>query len=493
MRWVGRVARKPRLARRGIPRGEGLVRAVLIVGLFVLVSGGARSEVLKSTPAEQKSISVTIYSENLGLVKDVREIQLPAGVLDLMFEGVAALIDPTSVHIRSLNHPNDLVVLEQNFEYDLISPAKLMEKYVGETVELVETREEKEIWNKARLVGTEGGYVYEMGGKIAVNPPGRVVLPTLPQGLFARPTLVWMLDNGAKGHTVEASYLTGGIGWKADYVLVLSKDDRKVDVAGWVTVDNRSGATYANAAVKLVAGDVHRAPAKRQLAMVADEVYARAGRESAPQFEEEAFFEYHLYTLQRKSTIKDNQTKQISLLEAPDISVEKSYVYQPMVTYWFAPMPETEKSTKVGVFLNLKNSKEDGMGMPLPKGVVRVYKKDADESLQFVGEDAIDHTPVDEKVRVKVGDAFDIVGERIQTDYNVLSSGELYESSYKITLRNHKEEAVVVQVVETVPGDWEITKTSHESVKEAANRVRFDVRVEKKGEAVLTYTVRIRY
>jgi len=216
-------------------------------------------------------------------------------------------------------------------------------------------------------------------------------------------------------------------------------------------------------------------------------------RAGAPQFEEQAFFEYHLYTLQRKSTIKENQTKQISLLEAPDVSVEKSYVYQPAADYWFSSMPESDKTTKIGVFLGIENSKKNGMGMPLPKGVVRIYKKDADESLQFVGEDAIDHTPEDERIRVKVGDAFDIVGERVQTDYRVLASGHLYESSYKITLRNHKDEPVVIQVVETIPGDWAITKTSHDYVKESSNRVRFDIPVDKKGSAELTYTVQIRY
>jgi hypothetical protein len=414
-------------------------------------------------------------------------------VVDVMFEGVAARIDPTSVHIRSLNRPADLVVLEQNFEYDLISPAKLMEKYVGETVELVVVRDEKEIWSKAKLIGTVNGYVYEMDGKIAVSPPGRVVLPELPQGLFSKPTLVWMLENDAKAHTVEASYLTAGMGWRADYVLVLSSDDRKVDVAGWVTIDNRSGATYSDAAVKLVAGDVHRAPAKQDIALLGEALSLRTGRAAAPQFQEEAFFEYHLYTLQRKSTIKDNQTKQIGLLEAPDVAVDKAYVFQPRSSYWFAPMPGPDKSTKVGVFLNLENSKKNGMGMPLPKGVIRVYKKDADQSLQFVGEDAIDHTPEDERIRVKVGDAFDIVGERTQTDYTVLASGALYESSYKVTLRNHKDEAVVVQVVEMVPGDWTVTQSSHTFEKEAANRIRFDLPVAKKGEVELTYTVRIRY
>lgn len=474
---------------RGAARFSAALFAAVLAASTCLAADAA---VRKSTADEQKSVAVTVYNSDLALVKDVRDIELPKGVLDLKFEGVAARIDPTSVHIRSLTDPGKLSVLEQNFEYDLISPAKLMEKYVGRTVELVTTRDEEEIRNTATLIGIEGGYVYEMDGKIAVNPPGRVVLPELPEGLISRPTLVWMLENGGGGHSVEASYLTGGIGWKSDYVLVLSKDDSKIDVSGWVTIDNRSGATYEDASIKLVAGDVHRAERQpRKMVMMEERADFALG--AAPQFEEQAFFEYHLYTLQRKSTLRDNQTKQIGLLEAADVTVEKSFVYQPAQQWWFASMPGPDKSTKIGVFLSVENSKKNGMGMPLPKGLVRVYKKDADGSLQFVGEDAIDHTPEDEKIRVKIGDAFDVVGERTQTDYRVLSSGNLYESSYKISLRNHKDERIMVQVVEIVPGDWTMTKKSHEYVKEASNRVLFDIPVEKKGAAELTYTVQIKY
>jgi hypothetical protein len=474
-------------------RKTGRVSAALFASILAVSPGlAAEPPVRKSGAEDRKSVAVTVYNNDLALVKDVRDIDLPKGVLHLKFEGVAARIDPTSVHIRSLNDPGKLAVLEQNFEFDLISPAKLMEKYVGRTVELVTTRDDEEVRSAARLVGIEGGYVYEMGGKIAVNPPGRVVLPDLPEGLISRPTLVWMLENGAGSQRVEASYLTGGIGWKSDYVLVLSKDDAKIDVSGWVTIDNRSGTVYDDASIKLVAGDVHRVERAPRM-MDAMEMKTGFARGAEPQFEEESFFEYHLYTLQRKSTIRDNQTKQISLLEAVDVGVEKTFVYQPLQQWWFASMPGPDKSTKIGVYLSVENSKKNGMGMPLPKGVVRVYKKDADESLQFVGEDAIDHTPEDEKIRVKIGDAFDVVGERTQTDYRVLSSGNLYESSYRISLRNHKDEGIVVQVVETVPGDWTMTKKSHEYFKEASNKVRFDIPVEKKGAVELTYTVQIKY
>jgi hypothetical protein len=449
-------------------------------------------EPARSTKAEQTSLHITIYNQNFGLVKDVRELSLPVGTHDVWFEGVAAHIDPTSVSIRSLTAPDDLSVLEQNFEYDLISPKKLMQKYLGQTVELVRTVEDRDERVQAKLIGTEGGYVYEIDGKIAINPPGRVVLPSLPKGLISKPSLVWLLDNGRKKHTVEASYLTDGINWKADYVAILENDDTKVDLSGWVTIDNKSGATYDDATLKLVAGDVHRVQPERprEIALATTMEVSRGGR---PSFEEEAFFEYHLYTLQRKATVKDNQTKQIGLLEASDIGVQKSFVYSAQGRYFISRMGGPDTHTKVGVYVSFDNSEENNLGIPLPKGVVRMYKKDKDGALQFVGEDRIDHTPEDETIRLRMGNAFDIVAERVQTDYKVLASGHLYESSYKVTIRNHKEEDVTVQVVERLYGDWEVLNASHEYEKESSHRIRFDVPVAKKSSAELTFTVRVKY
>jgi hypothetical protein len=454
-------------------------------------AGDAAGQQSKSTPAEQTSVAITIYNVNLGLVKDVRRLSLPTGVHSLRFEGVAASIDPTSVHIRSIDAPKKLHVLEQNFEYDLISPKKLMEKYLGKKVELVYRTDKKEEVSEGVLLGVEEGYVYEIDGKIAINPPGSVVLPALPEGLISKPSLVWLLDNEREQHNVEASYLTEGINWKANYVAVLSQDDKNLDLSGWVTIDNKSGATYENASLKLVAGDVHRVMPEmpRRRAPVALDM-ATMEREA---FREEEFFEYHLYTLNRKTTVKNNQIKQISLLSAENIGVDKSFVYAPIGRYYFSRMGGPDKSTKVGVYLSLENAKKNNMGMPLPKGIVRVYKKDKEGALQFVGEDQIDHTPEDETIRIKMGDAFDIVAERVQTDFKVLSSGHLYESSYKVTIRNHKKEDVVVTVVERLSGDWEITNNSHQYVKEASHRVKFDVPVESKASSELTYTARIRY
>lgn len=446
----------------------------------------------RSTPADQKSMSITIYNDNLGLVKDVRAIDLKSGVQNLWFEGVAGQIDATSVHIRSLDAPNALRVLEQNFEYDLISPEKLMEKYLGQPVEIVTTHADGGTeTTKATLVGNQNGYVYQLeNGKIAVNPPGHVILPALPSGLISKPSLVWLLEASKTRQTVEASYLTGGMGWKADYVAVLAADDSKLDLSGWVTINNNSGATYTGASLKLVAGNVNRVqpqyrPTAVMESMAADGVAKRA------QFQEESFFEYHLYSLERTATLKNNQTKQIELLSAEDVSTKKTFVVSSQNIYWFYQSQDVEKP-KVGVYISVENSKKNQMGMPLPKGTVRVYKQDSKGALQFIGEDAIDHTPEDETIRVKMGDAFDVVAERVQTSYQVLSSGHLYRSSYKITLRNHKSENITVSVVEPVGGDWTITQSSHKYEKETSTRVRFDVPVASKGNAELTYTVEVR-
>ena len=285
------------------------------------------AERAQSTTDDQESVSLTIYNDNLGLVKDVRTITLPRGVVNLWFAGVAAQIDPTSVAIQSLDGSGQLRVLEQNFEYDLISPERLMQKYLGKELEIVRLRYTGEQgpveeWVKARLIGISGGYVYEMDGKIALNPHGRIVLPELPEGLISEPSLVWMLENQRKQHKLQASYLTTGISWKANYVAILDKDDKSLDLSGWVTIVNQSGTTYGNANLKLVAGDVRRVTPSRHT-YDAPRMESMVMKASAPQFEEEAFFEYHLYTLERPTTIKENQTKQISLLQAAGIPVRK--------------------------------------------------------------------------------------------------------------------------------------------------------------------------
>jgi len=470
----------------------------LFISAAILLSAAANAPAqpaaMATTQADQTGVALTVYNVNLGLVKDRRSINLARGQGELRFMDVASQIIPSSVHINSLADPESLRVLEQNYEYDLMSPQKLMDKYVGKDVKLYQKNpySEREEVVSATLLANNNGPIYRINNEITFSHPGRVILPGLPESLIAQPTLVWLLDNTLpKPQTVEASYLTGGISWKADYVMILNENDSKSDLTGWVTIDNKSGAAYRDATLKLVAGDVNRV--QEELIMYAGRGKAMLAEAApAPQFKEEGFFEYHIYTLQRPSTIKDNQTKQINLITADAIPVKKELLFRGDNYYYFGQYGEVAGNKKVGVFVEIANRKEEKLGIPLPKGTVRVYKRDSDGGLQFIGEDAIDHTAKDEKVRIKVGDAFDVVGSRKQTDWKKIAS-DTYESAFEITLRNHKEEDVVVRVVEPIPGDWQMLSSSHVHKKGEAHIAEFNIPVKKNGETKLAYRVRMRY
>jgi hypothetical protein len=442
------------------------------------------------TRDDQKGVMVTIYNGNLGLVKDTREIRLDAGLTEVQFADVAAQIDPTTVLLKSLTDPPGLRILEQNYEYDLLTTAKLMEKYVGKKVRLYQANGTFQL---ATLLSTNGP-VYEINGQIHMGHPGQVVLPALPENLVSKPTLVWRLSNARSAvQKVEASYLTGGITWKADYVVVVDAADARSDLMGWVTIDNKSGATYGNAALKLVAGDVHRAKdlvsPRTALARAAE---APAAASANRDFREETFFEYHLYTLDGRTTIKDNQTKQLSLMAAANVPVDKHFIYYGAADYYRTSYGMPMSKQKVGVYLELKNSKDKGLGLPLPKGRMRVYKADASGSQQLIGEDWIDHTPKDEKIKIKMGDAFDVVGERVQRDWKKIGGG-VYEIEWDVKVRNHKKEAITVDVVEPMPGDWEVIRATHPHQKVEAFTARWSLPVPKDGETKLSYRVRVRW
>jgi hypothetical protein len=447
---------------------------------------------LTSALKDQQNVSVTIYNSNVGLVKDIRLIDFKPGIQELKFMDVAAKIDPTTVHIKSLINGSSLNVLEQNYEYDLLSPQKLLEKFVGQKVQLAtinpETKKEEIV--EATLLSTQGGNIFQIGDKIHIGHYGRVLLSKIPENLIPQPTLVWMLDNKlSKPQRLEASYLTSGINWKADYVAVLNKLDTMTDLTGWVTIDNRSGATYQNALLKLVAGDINRVQGEMKMD------YARpmaAAKEASQQFKEESFFEYHLYTLDRRTTVKDNQTKQMTLLDANQVPLKKLFIFAGSPQYYYYQMNQGTHKQKIGVFLELENTKKNNLGIPLPKGTVRVYKEDKDGSLQFVGEDRIDHTPKDERFKIKIGEAFDVVGERIQTDYKRLGSN-LFEVAFEVSLRNHKKEDIKVLVEEPIPGDWEMLSRTHPYEKLSAHLIRFEVPVPKDKEVKVKYRIRFRY
>jgi hypothetical protein len=447
---------------------------------------------LTSTIKDQQDVAITIYNSNIGLVKDIRLIDLGSGIHELKFMDVAAKIDPTTVHIKSLINGSSLNVLEQNYEYDLLSPQKLLEKFVGQKVQLAtinpETKKEEIV--EAILLSTQGGNIFQIGNKIHIGHHGRILLSKIPENLIPQPTLIWTLENRLlRPQKLEASYLTSGINWKADYVAVLNKLDTLIDLTGWVTIDNRSGATYKNALLKLVAGDIHRVKGEMRMD------YARpmtAAKEVGQQFKEESFFEYHLYTLDRKTTIQDNQTKQMTLLDANQVPIKKLFIFSGSPQYYYYRYDQRSNKQKVGVFLELENTKKNNIGMPLPKGTVRVYKEDKDGSLQFIGEDRIDHTPKDEKFKIKIGEAFDVVGEKIQIDYKHLGYN-LYEVAFEVSLRNHKKEDIKVLVEEPIPGDWEMLSNTHPYEKMSAHLIRFQVPVAKDKEEKVKYRIRFRY
>ena len=467
----------------------GLSILSLAVLLFSTATVEART-VSKSTADDQVSVEVTVYNNNLGLIKDTRKLALPRGEGELRFMDVASHIMPVTVHAKSLNRPEDFTVIEQNYEYDLINAEKLLDKYVGKKIKIID-------WNKfqdrkdeveATLLSNNQGQIYKIADEIYLGHPGYKVLPEIPENLIAKPTLTWLYKNGSKGaHELEVSYLTGNISWKADYVVVLNKDDTSSDISGWVTLDNKSGATYNEARLKLVAGEVHRVePAYRAKFRIEDEHKAMA-----PGFEEKGFFEYHIYDLKRRTTIKDRQTKQLSLLEARDVGVQKELIVHGVVTYFTERYGKRKHKQPVEVYVKLKNSKDNNLGMPLPGGIMRLYKEDDDGSLQFIGEDRIEHTPKDEEVTLKVGEAFDVVAERVQTDYRAISS-EIHESEWEITLRNHKEEDVEVSLVEPLYSDWEVLNKSHPFTKLDAFTIRFDVKVPRDKEVKVRYKIRVK-
>ncbi len=475
------------------PRGWFWV--VLLVGLVWLFPAMASAEVSTSGVAQQIAVEVTAYNEDLGLIKDQRRIQLKKGTTELRFMDVAAKINPATVHMQSLTDPKSLSVLEQNYEYDLLSPNRLLDKYVGKDVKLYSKNpytEREEVVTAKVLSNNDNNPVFQIGNDVTFGYPGRIIFPQVPDNLIAQPTLVWLLRNEAtKTQDIEVAYLTGGIGWRADYVLVLDEKDQVGGLSGWVTLNNQSGASYPNAKLKLVAGDVNRV--REELAGRRDVVYkAQMMEASATQFKEQAFFEYHIYTLERQTTLKDNSTKQISLLNAPEVKVRKEFRLYGEDYYYRSRYGDPEQKKKVSVFIEFDNAKQNGMGLPLPKGIVRVYKHDADKSLQFTGEDTIDHTPKDEKVKIKLGEAFDVTATRKQTDWKKIAS-DTYEAAFEIVLRNHKTENITIRVIEPVPGDWQVISASHKAVKASSSQLEMNIPVQKDGETVVTYRVRMRF
>ncbi|MEX2529696.1 MAG: DUF4139 domain-containing protein [Gemmatimonadota bacterium] len=471
-----------------------LIMAAILTAMGMSAAGTAGQEIprIRSSSGERDGVSITVYNQNFGLVRETRTLDLSSGRLLLEFGDVAAGIQPETVHIRPLNQTL-LQVLEQNYQYDLLNPQKLLEKYVGRTVTVYRTNPVTGVEEpvSAEVLSVNGGPILRIGDEITFNYPGRFGFPEVPENLIAKPTLLWQLNAPGGEQQVEVTYLTNNLNWKSDYVMVLDEDDARASLTGWVTLTNQSGATYDGARLQLVAGDVQRVsggvrPEARQ-AMMADAV----AMESAG-FSEQGFFEYHLYTLGRPADVVNNEQKQVTLLEADAFGVEKKLIFHGATHYYRGQYGQVTADQKVGVFLDFENSEANGLGMPLPKGTVRVYKRDDSGAQQFIGEDLIDHTPRDETLRIKMGEAFDVVGDRRQLDYGVISSC-VTESAWEVSLRNHKDEDVRVMLVEPVGGDWELISASHPSERMDAWTFSFEPEVPANGETTVRYRVRVRW
>jgi len=453
-----------------------------------------------STPETREAVSLTVYNGGFAVVREVRPLVLRRGVQAVRFEGVPSQIDPTSLSLVSLTDPGALAVLEQNYQYNLIGTNSVLDAAVGQRVRIVRQYGERTVVDEGVLVSQPGqGRIIQLDdGRILVDPEGTIELLTRPEGLLSRPSLLWRLASEQAGEQrVEARYMTDGMGWKADYVAVVNEAETAVDVTGWVTLTNNSGASYPDASLQLIAGDVRRVQPPPPPAPVmydrAEAVMARGV--AAPQ--QESFFEYHLYTFPNPTTIEENETKQLELLTAADAGVSRHLIFDG--SGQFFPFYRQRRPGAAGdemsaaVVLELENSEQNHMGMPLPAGTVRVYKADSRGNLQFLGEDRIEHTPRNETLRLYIGDAFDVVGTRREVSNRQIND-KTREITVEVEVRNRKETAATVDVVERVFwGDWEITESSHDFERLDARTAQFTVTLGPDETETIRYTARMRY
>jgi hypothetical protein len=445
-------------------------------------------------PGQLSTANLAQYGANLpgyALVRDSRRMNLSQGIGELRFSDVAKRIDPTTVAFESLSDPAGTRVMEQNYQYDLVDNAKLLDRYIGQMISVTQTRGEKTETITGKLLSASGGLILQRdsGEVLTLSNYSNIQFPALPGGLITKPTLVWKVSSKSGGtQDARVSYQTQGVTWWSDYNVTMREQGGAcdMDLAAWVTLVNQSGGSYADAQLKLVAGEVNRAPA----AAPAVAGYAmKAAREmdaAAPAFSETSLSEYHLYTLGRRTDLPDNSTKQLELFPAAHA------VAGPIQDQGYAA---TNKGT-VGAYLEFDNKEANHLGMPLPGGRVRVNQANPnDGTLEFVGEDIIKHTPRNETLRIKLGNSFDIVGERKQTGFRIDTSAKTIDESFEISVRNRKKEAATVVVREYLYrwSSWQITAKNHAFEKRDAQTIDFPLDIAADAEGRITYTVHYRW
>lgn len=466
-----------------------------IVGICALFLAGwaGAAEMPKEVDSgadARTALAITIYNDDLALIKERRKVVLPAGAVRLSLREVSAQMHPETALLRSVDG-KPLALVEQNFDFDLLTPEKLLEKYVGHDVTVIRsnpaTGEERR--EKATVLAANGGTVLRFADRIETGVPGRLSFDSVPASLHDRPTLSVLLEAAGGSQTVELSYLSGGLGWKADYVASLAADGRQMDLSGWVTLTNRSGTAYDDAQLQLVAGTVNRVrtPPRPMAFALAAPAPRAAGMETA----QEALMDYHLYSFERPTSIADDQTKQLALLAASAIPVHREYLLAGGEFYYRGRYDQIGQKLKPAVYLEFEN-RGGNLGKPLPAGVVRVYARDGRGAAQFVGEDRIEHTAKNETVKLKLGEAFDVTAERKQTSYRKIADN-VVETAYRIDLRNAKDAPVTVHIQEPLPGDWEVLHETQRHTQESSRVAAWDVDVPAGGTAALEYAVRVRW
>ena len=466
-----------------------LLAAASILALSVVLPAWAGEQ--RVTLNDQTSVAVTIYNQDLALVRDARTTTMIKGENDVAFIDVSGQIQPQTALLKSTSGKLDVV--EQNFDFDLLTPEKLLEKSVGGTVRVIVTdpKTGKETVEEAKVLSVANGVVLQIGDRIETEAPGRIVFSQIPANLRSRPTLVTKIDSDTAGNlSVELDYLTGGLGWAADYVAELAPDEHSIELKGWVTLTNTSGTTYRNAKLQLVAGTLNRVRQRMTDQLKSKVIELEATAKPAP-MQEQALFEYHLYTLDRATTIADNQTKQVELLTGHAIPVTKEYRFANVAeafNYRMGEAPRVNATVRL-VFVNDEKSR---LGIPLPQGTVRVYKADSAGQAIFVGEDAIQHTPKNETVKLALGQAFDVTARGKQTDFEILGS-QAFESAYEIEFKNAKAEPVTVVLAQSVPGDWKLIQESLGHEKPDASTALWHVAIPAGGSTKLTYRARVKY
>jgi len=468
-----------------------MTRLRIILGqgvLGILLLACAPIGMAQETAMSRKSVEVTVYNNGLGYVRELLSVPLEKGVGELRLENIPASLIPESARFAPSAQGNGFQLFEQNFQYDLANQNTLLAKYIGKKIKL-------QIWHEyqdrkeeveAELLSTDGP-VYRVGDEIYIGHPGLKIMPELPEGLSLKPALVWAYESKSAGYKdFELTYLTGGIQWTADYVLALEEKTMTADLSAWVSLDNRSGARYNEARLKLIAGNVQRVTPKA--VPLRRGVMAMAMDGGAEAFQEASVFEYHQYTLKRPTTLLNNEKKQVLFIEGGPVPVEKIYRAESTNMYGRYDSGQ-EIKVPVNVYLKFKNTKKNGLGMALPAGTVRVFVKTADGSSQFTGEDAIQHTPRDEEISLKTGEAFDLVCERRQLDYKQVTN-QMSETEWEITLKNRKETDAVITASEQLYGNWKVISHTHTYEKKSAFSIEFKVAVPAGEEVKVQYRVR---